>query len=183
MQRLDLLSIFINPLESGKIPYFVTGSIASIFYGEPRLTHDVDIVVHLSEANINQIADLFPLEKFYCPPQEVIKIENKRNSHGHFNLIHHETGFKADIYPQSQDPLHKWAFEKKLRVNLGAVTLWLAPAEYVIIRKLEYFREGQSSKHLDDIKKMLAQVEKNLDRSFLEEQIKQRGLESFWQKI
>lgn len=40
MQSLEFL---INPLEVQKIPYFVTGSIASIFYGEPRLTHDIDI--------------------------------------------------------------------------------------------------------------------------------------------
>lgn len=43
MQSLEFLRTFINPLEIQKIPYFVTGSIASIFYGEPRLTHDIDI--------------------------------------------------------------------------------------------------------------------------------------------
>ena len=31
----------------------------------------------------------------------------------------------------------------------------VAPPEYVIIRKLDYFREGGSEKHLTDIKKML----------------------------
>ena len=32
----------------------------------------------------------------------------------------------------------------------------LAPAEYVIVRKLEYYREGGSEKHLRDIRSMLA---------------------------
>lgn len=54
MQSPDLLSVFIDPLEKSGIPYFVTGSIASIFYGEPRLTHDVDIVIHLSRANVSR---------------------------------------------------------------------------------------------------------------------------------
>ena len=45
----NLLEVFIAPLEQAEIPYFVTGSVASIFYGEPRLTHDVDIVVYLNK--------------------------------------------------------------------------------------------------------------------------------------
>ncbi len=52
MQSPDLLGIFLTPLEKNEIPYFVTGSIASIFYGEPRLTHDVDVVIHFSSGQI-----------------------------------------------------------------------------------------------------------------------------------
>jgi hypothetical protein len=43
MQQPDLLGIFISPLEVGNFQYFITGSIASTFYGEPRLTHDIDL--------------------------------------------------------------------------------------------------------------------------------------------
>jgi hypothetical protein len=32
---------------------------------------------------------------------------------------------------------------------------WLAPVEYVILRKLEYYREGGSEKHLRDISGIL----------------------------
>ncbi|MBK7963143.1 MAG: hypothetical protein IPK04_19315 [Bdellovibrionales bacterium] len=45
----DLLSVFVLPLENSKIPYFVTGSIASIFYGEPQLTHDIDVALFLQQ--------------------------------------------------------------------------------------------------------------------------------------
>ena len=34
-------------LETSGFEYLVTGSIASIVYGEPRLTHDIDLVLHL----------------------------------------------------------------------------------------------------------------------------------------
>mgnify|MGYP001618617233 CR=1 FL=1 len=141
MQPLELLTAFITPLEKSKIPYFVTGSIASIFYGEPRLTHDIDIVIHLSQADMLQFSSYFPLEQYYCPPEEVIQIEMKRRPFGHFNLIHHQSGLKADIYPDAEDTLHQWAFQKRKRIELGGdISLWLAPPEYVIIRKLEYFR-------------------------------------------
>lgn len=59
----------------------------------------------------------------------------------------------------SQDPLHQWALKNRRRERLDAKTeIWIAPPEYVIIRKLEYFREGDSHKHLDDTRKMLPQV-------------------------
>lgn len=183
MQPLELLSAFIAPLEVSKIPYFVTGSVASIFYGEPRLTHDVDIVIHLSQADIPQFGSHFPEDKYYCPPEDVIRIETKRRPFGHFNLIHHESGLKADIYPDADDKLHDWAFKKRKRVDLGNLALWLAPPEYVIIRKLEYFREGGSEKHLEDIKKMLPQVCAELDLKFLEIELEARGLVQYWKRV
>lgn len=184
MLSLNLLEVFINPLEQNKILYFVTGSIASIFYGEPRLTHDVDIVLHLTVNDVQHFPAIFPLALFYCPPEEVIQIESKRQPYGHFNLIHHSSGFKADIYADAGDRLHQWAFKHRKHVELAKnLSLWLAPAEYLIIRKLEYFREGGSEKHLEDIRKMLPQVSKSLEGAFLENEISNRGLSSTWNLI
>ena len=59
----------------------------------------------------------------------------------------------------------------------------LAPPEYVIVRKLEYFREGGSDKHLRDIRSMLAVSGDQLDRAALNDWIVRRGLEAEWQKI
>ncbi len=184
MRPLKLLDAFITPLERGGIDYFATGSVAAIFYGDPRLTHDVDIVVHLPVQRIADFMSLFPESEYYCPPEEVIHIELNRRGFAHFNLIHHETGLKADIYPDLDDELHSWAFKHKRRVELEAERgLWLAPPEYVIIRKLEYYREGGSSKHLDDIRKMLVQIERDLDRDFLNAELEKRGLRSLWTKL
>lgn len=181
MQSHELLAAFITPLEKGGISYFITGSMASIFYGEPRLTHDIDVVIHLSKVTLPKFSLLFPLDQFYCPPDEVIQIESKRRPYGHFNLIHHESGFKADIYTDAEDPLHQWAFKNRKRVDLGeGLAIWLAPPEYVIIRKLEYFREGGSDKHLQDIRKMLPQVDSDLNLEFLENELELRGLKSYW---
>jgi hypothetical protein len=43
MQQVDLFLIFTGPLDFAQIPYMVSGSVASMVYGEPRLTNDVDI--------------------------------------------------------------------------------------------------------------------------------------------
>ena len=59
----------------------------------------------------------------------------------------------------------------------------MAPLEYVIIRKLEYFREGGSEKHLRDIRSMLAISPDLIHRDELERLIAERGLEECWEKL
>ncbi|MCB0342295.1 MAG: hypothetical protein KDD59_08620 [Bdellovibrionales bacterium] len=168
-------------LESAGFKYMTTGSVAAIFYGEPRLTHDIDIVIHLDADDVKKFERLFPLAEYYCPPEEVILIEMRRRPYGHFSLIHHSTGFKADIYLEGGDELHKWAFERTKRIVVSEGRgLFLAPPEYLIIRKLEFYREGKSSKHLQDISNILPQVKDQLDMAFLNDQLKKRGLEPFW---
>lgn len=184
MEALNTLDLFIAPLERSQISYFITGSTASIYYGEPRLTLDIDVVVHLSPTDIEKFPPLFPEVHFYCPPIEVIHIECNRRSHGHFNLIHPASGFKADIYPTSDDSLYPWAFQHRRREDLGGGSkIWLAPPEYVIIRKLEFFREGKSEKHLEDIRKILLQIEGALDLKFLENELEVRELVQYWKRV
>lgn len=67
MQSPDLLGVFIAPLEKSGVPYFVTGSVASIFYGEPRLTHDIDVVIHLSKDDPARFSSFFRWSNFTVP--------------------------------------------------------------------------------------------------------------------
>ncbi len=48
MQDPNLFGIYLNILNKNQIQYFVTGSVASIIYGEPRLTHDIDPIFFLT---------------------------------------------------------------------------------------------------------------------------------------
>ena len=41
----DLLELFVARLDAIGVRYLVTGSIAATLYGEPRATHDIDLVV------------------------------------------------------------------------------------------------------------------------------------------
>jgi len=42
------------------------------------LTHDVDIVVALASRDVQRFIDAFPLDEFYCPPEDVLAIEVRR---------------------------------------------------------------------------------------------------------
>lgn len=183
MPEPDLFTIFTGPLNRTGLKYMVTGAAASIVYGEPRLTHDLDLVVEIRREDTEKISAAFPPDRFYCPPVEVITIEAARPLRGHFNIIHIETGFKADIFVAGEDKLHQWAIERRIRMSISGETLWLAPAEYVILRKLEYYREGRSEKHLRDIAGMLEVSSSEIDFAMLEEKVKENGLQSEWQLV
>ncbi len=183
MDTSDPLWLFVEPLDGAGIPYMVTGATAAILYGAPRLTNDLDLVVELTAKAADGLPALFPEERFYCPPLDVIAVEISRASRGHFNLIHHDTGYKADVYLVGADQLQTWGFARRRELHVGGRRLWVAPPEYVILRKLEYHREGGSPKHLDDIRAILATSGAELDHSFLEREITERGLAGLWREL
>ena len=155
MPELNLFQIFTSRLNKMGIRYMVTGAAAAIIYGEPRLTHDIDLVMELKGEDARKLEKAFPPGEFYCPHEENINVEAKRPSRGHFNIIHNETGFRADCYMMGQDELHFWGMAKRRELAIEGEPVWVAPPEYVILRKLEYYREGGSEKHLRDIVSML----------------------------
>lgn len=61
--------------------------------------------------------------------------------------------------------------------------MFVAPPEYVIVRKPEYFRAGGSEKHLRDIRAMLAVSSELRDRLALKTWLRRRGLENEWRRI
>jgi hypothetical protein len=106
-----------------------------------------------------------------------------RDQRGHFNLVHLSTGYRADVYLLSRQPLHQWAFPRRRRIALEpAGQLWLAPPEYVILRKLEFYREGGSDKHLRDIQGMLSVSGDQVNMEDIEHWVTRLGLRAEWEK-
>ena len=183
MPEANLFLLFTRPLNRLGVPYMVSGSVAVIIYGEPRLTHDVDLIAALGREHIAHLSEAFPTAEFYCPPPEVIAVEAARDQRGHFNIIHHETGFKADVYLSGRDPLHAWGLARARRLDVEGDLLVVAPPEYVILRKLEYFREGGSERHVRDIRSMLDTSPELVGQAELERLIDMRGLREVWQRV
>src|SRR5438045_8632775 len=105
MPEANLFLMFTQRLSTLGVPYMVSGSVAVIIYGEPRLTHDVDLIVVLDRGHIARLPEVFPPAEFYWPPSEVIAVEAAREQRGHFNIIHHQTDLNADVYLIGQVPL------------------------------------------------------------------------------
>jgi len=182
MHEQDKLGLFVNRLEELGAPYMVTGATAAIIYGQPRMTNDLDVVLSLSEENRARLLRIFPEDEFYVPPEAVIRTEQSRSQRGHFNLIHHESGYKADIYLAASEPLHVWALPLRRRETWGGnLQVWVAPPEYVVLRKLQFFREGGSSKHPVDIRAIVDVT--GVDEQLMSPWLASLGLEAVWDEI
>ncbi len=88
MPEANLFLLF-SRLNTLGVAYMVSGSVAVIIYGEPRLTHDVDLIVVLGREHIARLPEVFPPAEFYSPSADVIAIEMACERRGHFSIIHH----------------------------------------------------------------------------------------------
>jgi hypothetical protein len=55
--------------------------------------------------------------------------------------------------------------------------------EDVILKKMEFFQEGHSEKHLRDIVGVLKVSGNQIDRSYIEDWVSKLGLEEVWQEV
>ncbi len=145
----------------------ITGGVASVIYGDPRFTRDVDIVLELRDDEVEKLTAAFADGDFYLPPVEVLREEIARETGGHFNIIHRDTALRADVYLRGNEPLHDWGLSRRHRLELDTSAIWVAPIEYVILRKCEYYRASGSERHLRDIAMMLRISGELIDRSEL----------------
>jgi hypothetical protein len=56
MPEANLFRIFVSRLNKLSIPYMITGAVASIIYGEPRLTNDIDLVINLNPDDVESFS-------------------------------------------------------------------------------------------------------------------------------
>jgi len=180
MTDASFISLFVRPLNRLRIPYLVTGGVASVVYGEPRLTRDIDLVIELRPRDARRFAEAWSAEEFYVPPVEVIEEESGRPAHGHFKVIHHQTAMRADIYLPGNDALNAWAFAHKVVRRIDDDEVFMAPIEAVILNKLRYYRMGKSDRHLRDIHQMLRISGDLVDRPELERWAARLGVEGEW---
>lgn len=172
----DLLELFIRPIHLAGLRYLVGGSVAAMHYSEPRFTIDVDVPLLVTPGDAHLLCQLFPSPEYYCPPEDIIILETNRDLHGHFNVIHGASGLKADFYPSNRDSYFGWAWKNKRTETTDQGDIYIAPPEFVILWKLEYYREGASEKHLRDISRIFLIQENQLDWTFLHEAVANRGL-------
>jgi hypothetical protein len=178
----DLLGLFVRPVHDAGLRYIVAGSVAAMYFSEPRLTIDVDIPIFLGRRDLPVLSSLFTEPDFYCPPPDVLAVESDRECRGHFNVIHIPTGLKADFYPAKLDETFAWAWQNKVLVESDSGPVYLAPPEYVILWKLIFYKEGKSQKHLRDISRILSVQSELSHLDFLLAEIRERGLQTGWEE-
>jgi hypothetical protein len=169
----------IEVLENLEIPYMVVGGFAAIFYGEPRLTIDVDIVVDMEPEHIKPLVAAFPVPDYYVS-EEGIRDSLQRGYP--FNVIQPATGAKVDLVPLPRDPFTRSAFQRRQRLEFdeaGRSATFITP-EDIIVAKLIAHRETGSDKHLRDARGVLVMQWGELDLEVIRRGARTNGvLEQF----
>ncbi len=78
MGPYELLQKIVETLDQLQIDYLVTGSVAAMAYGEPRLTNDIDIVTAVEERHIAGLLAAFPAEEF-CLSEDPPCVNKRRH--------------------------------------------------------------------------------------------------------
>ena len=152
MHAADFLQDLVRRLESEKLTYALVGSIATMSYGEPRATLDVDVVIVLDGPQLADLRRLFPAPEFYLSVDAAAEAVRSRSQ---FNVIHPASGMKVDFFVAG-DAVERSQIERRLRrIILPGVEAWCSPPEELIVKKLSYYQQGASDKHLRDITSML----------------------------
>lgn len=167
MNEKELAGRVASTFERLQIPYFITGSMASIAQGEPRYTNDIDVVADVPVSGVASLLEAFPAPEFRLSESAI----REAIAHRHrFNLIHISTGLKVDVIIPEESEFNHLRMRRKVRLNLGAEQSgWFASPEDLILKKLLYFQEGGSDEHLRDIAGVLLIQDDKIDRDYLDQ--------------
>jgi hypothetical protein len=159
----------------------VTGSQATIVYGEPRFTNDIDIVADLNAESLPAFCDAFPDDDFYLNRSAA---QDAVNSYGMFNIIHPRSGLKVDVIipkPSSFDQV-RLARAKPIQLRQGFVARFTTP-EDIILKKLEWQAMGGGERHLRDIVGVLKICGETLDYKYMQSHASQLGVLEVWEEL
>ena len=169
MEQDELLRQVVETLGSLDLPYLITGSIATILYGEPRFTNDIDVV------------EAFPGDEFYLDPERIRQAVAAKSQ---FNIIHPASGLKIDVMIPAMDAFDRSRFSRAARVHpADDYEATFASPEDVIVKKMQFYSEGGSDKHLRDIAGVLRISSAEIDRDYVTEWADRLGLREIWDRV
>ena len=73
----------------------ITGSVVSSLQGEPRSTHDIDMVIAIQKSGAKKLFEAFPPPNFYLDEGSILDAINRQSM---FNLIDVTAGDKVDFW-------------------------------------------------------------------------------------
>lgn len=168
-------------LDEAGVAYMVTGSVASSLQGEPRLTHDVDLVVALDERDLDKVLAAFPAPQFYADSAAAL---DAIRSHRMFSFIELATGGKIDFWMLTPDAFDRSRFERRLTDDSLGYPLRVSAPEDTILAKLRWARaSGGSQKQYSDALHILEVQGGGLDAAYMDLWAASLGVTDLLQKL
>jgi hypothetical protein len=181
VEQFELFQFAIRTLERLEINYVVVGSCASISYGEPRMTQDIDIVIDATRPQLILLCEAFAGPEYYVSREAANSALELRSQ---FNVLHPDSGNKIDFIFPKEDAWSREQIAGRKRIPLfEQFEGYAARPEDIIIGKMIYYEEGGSEKHLRDITGMMRVSGELVDREYVERWAASLGLTEIWAAI
>jgi hypothetical protein len=181
MSQQELLKRVVTFLDGQRADYMVTGSYATSLLGAPRATHGLDVVVVLSQSNVDAMLQAFPPPNFYLSERAMREaLEEKRM----FNVLKTESGDKVDFWMLTDLPFDASRFSRKRTVEFQGLRVKVPTPEDAILAKLRWTLVcGGSEKHFTDSLRVYELQRDRLDLGYLDEWAKRLGVVELWQRL
>ena len=181
MSQQDLLKKVIETLDQNGIDHMITGSVVSSLQGEPRSTHDIDVVVSIKETDIENMVEAF------LPPDYYLDAESIREAISHrsmFNLIDVVEGDKVDFWILTDQGFDQSRFARKYVEDVLGIRLKVSSPEDTILAKLQWaVKSGGSEKHFTDALRIFEVQGDNLDLDYLNRWVVALGVVELWNRL
>ena len=185
MEQEELLRKIAGILEELEIPYIITGGIAVVVWGRPRFTADIDIVIELLPKKLGFLAEkLLKIDKEVYVDREAM--QHALESRGEFNFIHPGAGLKVDFWILRNNAFDRERMKRKIIKKMAGTNISLTSPEDLILIKLLWYKESESTRQLEDVESIL-KIQKKLDWKYLKKWAKTHStltiLNTLWRKI
>jgi len=177
MSAAEVLRRISAALDRAGIPYMLCGSFASAYYGAPRSTQDIDLVIEADPPQLRTFIQNLPADEYYSDLDAAFEAHQRQSL---FNLIDLATGWKVDLIIRKSRAFSQEEFSRRQRINLQGLPLFVASAEDIVIAKLEWSKLAQSQRQIEDVAAILRMRSESLDRSYVEKWIRELGLQKEW---
>ena len=176
----EFLKDIICRLEASGATYAITGSVASNFWGIPRTTHDVDIVILLAVQEVDQIVARFADRYYVSEPM----VREAALRYGMFNIIDFSTSLKADFWVRGNDPFNQSMLSRRRRIEfVPGQEGYIGSAEDVLLHKLVWNTITPSERQLADAAGIAAVQAGKLDQAYLRQWAKAQGTEALLEEV
>jgi hypothetical protein len=167
-------------LETANVPYMICGSVASFFHGVPRTTQDVDLVVQLTGFDVPRLLQCLPDDDFYVSESAALDAVRSQRQ---FNVIDMQTGWKADLIIKKRRPFSRLEFDRRVKVALMGVEVWVASAEDTVLSKLEWASAAGSERQIRDAAGIVQVRGDGLDVAYLREWAAELGVSTVLEEL
>jgi hypothetical protein len=179
MTIADVLGRITVALDRASIPYMLTGSMASSYYGAPRSTQGIDIVIAPSPVQLQTLVQLLPRNEYYVDLDAALQALHSQSI---FNAVDLVTGWKIDFIIRKDRAFSEEEFRRRTRIHLQGLTLFVASLEDVVVSKLEWAKLAESERQVQDVTGILRLEWTSLDRAYVEKWISKLGLAGEWRQ-